>query len=284
MAKRSLSWNEEKYRRFIKEGRGQGTGAEYRPWLTVQDFPSMGRVARVPGWKSGRIHHFFSDIQTRYFYLLEWEDLVIDIREHFPLLDLEDTIQQKEDLNLDQFKDKETGTPYVLTTTFLITLKSTDGKNIYLARTVKPASELEKKRILERLEVERRYWADKEIDWGIVTQKEIPKALVRNIEWVHPSLYSYRERGFTREEIIYLGNVLMERLIDNYHSIRKITADFDKDFNYESGTGLFVFKYLIASKQIETDMTKPIDINAANPNIEIKRHKTAEEGETTCLP
>lgn len=283
MAKRSLSWNEEKYKRFIKEGRGQGTGAEYKPWLTIQDFPSMGRVSRVFGWKSGRIHHFFSDIQTRYFYLLEWEDAVIDIREHFPLLDLEETIQQKEDLNLDLFKDKETGTPYVLTTTFLITLKSTDGKNIYLARSVKLASELEKKKTLERLEIERRYWAGKGIDWGIVTQKEIPKALVKNIEWVHPSLYSYHERGFTREDMAYLGSVLIERLMDNSHSIRKITADFDKEFNYESGTGLFIFKYLIASKQIRMDMTKPIDINAADPNIEIKRQKPGEEGKIICL-
>lgn len=84
MSKRNHSWNENKYNRFVNEGRGQGVGKEYKPWLTIQDFPSMGRVSRILGWKSGRIHHLFSDLQARYFYMLEWEDTVTDIREHFP--------------------------------------------------------------------------------------------------------------------------------------------------------------------------------------------------------
>lgn len=54
MAKHRLNWSEEKYNRFIKEGRGQGIGKEYKPWLTVQDYPSLGRVSRVFGWKTGR--------------------------------------------------------------------------------------------------------------------------------------------------------------------------------------------------------------------------------------
>ena len=102
MSKRNHSWNENKYNRFVNEGRGQGVGKEYKPWLTIQDFPSMGRVSRILGWKSGRIHHLFSDLQARYFYMLEWEDTVTDIREHFPLLDLEDTVQQKSGNNDNQ--------------------------------------------------------------------------------------------------------------------------------------------------------------------------------------
>lgn len=42
MTKRNQSWHENKYNRFIKEGRGQEAGKEYIPWLTIQDFPSMG--------------------------------------------------------------------------------------------------------------------------------------------------------------------------------------------------------------------------------------------------
>lgn len=233
MTKRNQSWNEDKYNRFVKEGRGQGAGKEYKPWLSIQDFPSMGRVSRILGWKSGRVHHLFSDLQARYFYMLEWQDTVVDIREHFPLLDLEDTIQQKSDLNFKLFTDKESGYPYTLSTNFLITINRADGVNVLLARTIKMASELEKKKTLERLEIERRYWSEKGIDWGVITQKEISNVFAKNIEWVHSCLYSYAERGFTRDELIYLGNALIERLIDAKHSIRKITADFDKEFNYD---------------------------------------------------
>lgn len=49
------------------------------------------------------------------------------------------------------------------------------------------------------------------------------------------------------------GSVLLERLIDNSFPIRKVAVDFDKEFNYESGTGLFVFKFLVASEQIDID-------------------------------
>ncbi|WNS75657.1 TnsA endonuclease C-terminal domain-containing protein [Bacillus sp. DTU_2020_1000418_1_SI_GHA_SEK_038] len=283
MTKRNQSWNENKYNRFVKEGRGQGTGKEYKPWLTIQDFPSMGRVSRILGWKSGRVHHLFSDLQARYFYMLEWEDTVVDIREHYPLLDLEDNIQHKSDLNFKLFTDKDSGYPYTLSTNFLITINRADGVNLHLARSIKMASELEKKKTLERLEIERRYWTEKGIDWGVVTQKEISNVLAKNIEWVHSCLYSYAERGFTQDELIYLGTSLIERLVDAKHSIRKITADFDKEFNYDSGTALFVFKFLIASKQIGIDMTNQIDVNLSNPTIEVKPRVTNEEVKRKCL-
>ncbi|MBB6215104.1 hypothetical protein HNQ80_001193 [Anaerosolibacter carboniphilus] len=278
MAKYNLNWNEEKFKRFLKEGRGQGTGVDYNPWWKINDYPSLGRATRVFSWKSNRIHHFFSDIQTKYFYLLDWQDIVLDIREHFPLIDIDETIKQKEDLNFDMFKDKETGTPYVITTTFLVTIKNNnDSKPQYIARTVKSYTELEKKKTLERMEIEKRYWEYKGIDWGIVTQKEIPAVFAKNVEWVHSSLYSYNERGLTKENIADLSNILKERLLDSSHSIRSITANFDNEFNYEAGTGLFVFKYLIASKQIQIDMNNSIDINTPKPIIGANNQKLKRE-------
>lgn len=44
MPKRQTGWTEAKISRYIKEGRGQGELALYKPWLTIQDVPSSGRV------------------------------------------------------------------------------------------------------------------------------------------------------------------------------------------------------------------------------------------------
>lgn len=137
MAKRNLEWNENKLKRFLKEGRGQGIGKDYKPWLTIQDFPSMGRVSRIYSNKTQRIHQFFSDNETRMFYLLHWKDDVIDIREHYPLLDIGQVIKNKRGLDLDKFVDKQTGTPYVFSTTFLITVRDVKNKDSYIARSVK---------------------------------------------------------------------------------------------------------------------------------------------------
>jgi hypothetical protein len=108
MSRYNSEWTEDKYQRFLNEGRGQGTGADYKPWLTINDYPSMGRVSRVLGWKTGRVHHLFTDIQTRYFYLLDWSDQVTDIRECFPLLQMEEVITNKAGLDFQSFCDKKT--------------------------------------------------------------------------------------------------------------------------------------------------------------------------------
>lgn len=268
MAKYNLEWDEAKLKRFIKEGRGQGEGKDYKPWLTTYDFSSKGRSSRLYGIKTGRIHHLFTDSETRYFFLLQWEDAVIDIREHYPLLDFDDVVQERDDLKWELFTDKRSGTRYVISTSFLITLKD-NGKITYAARSLKAASELEKKISLERLEIERRYWEAKGIDWGIVTNRDIPTVKAKNIEWVLSSLYSYNDVGLTKNDLAELGTAFLYRLSESSKSIRSITLDFDRDYNLDAGTGLFLFRYLIASKKIKVDMDRPIDLNNSAQTIVI---------------
>lgn len=275
MGKRNLDWTQDKMQRFLKEGRGMGIGENYKPWLTIQDFPSMGRVSRVFSNKTQRIHHFFSDSQTRMFYLLHWEDSVIDIREHYPLLDIGQIIEEKDGLKLEKFQDKKTGTPFVFTTTFLATIIDSKGKKDYVARSVKSSLELDKKHIIESFELERRYWESKNIDWGIVTQKDIPVIKSKNIEWVYSSLEDSNNRGIDSASREDLSNILLNQLMRKSLPIREITTKLDNQYNLDSGTGLYLFKYLIASKSIDLDMDVNIDINA----IADKTIKLASKGE-----
>ena len=81
MAKRRYGLDEDKIARFAKEGRGQGHGADYRPWLTIQDVSSRGLSSRIKSEKTGRDHHLLSDVETDTFLMLDWSDVVTDIRE-----------------------------------------------------------------------------------------------------------------------------------------------------------------------------------------------------------
>jgi hypothetical protein len=47
VAKHRRKWNETVFRNYIREGRGQGVGADYTPWILIQDFASKGMVSRV---------------------------------------------------------------------------------------------------------------------------------------------------------------------------------------------------------------------------------------------
>lgn len=78
-------FDEAKIARFRKEGCGEGSGADYAPWLTVRDVPSRGRSHRLVGVATGRAHHLLSDIERRTFLIHDFRDDVRDIRERFPL-------------------------------------------------------------------------------------------------------------------------------------------------------------------------------------------------------
>ncbi|WP_129723535.1 TnsA endonuclease C-terminal domain-containing protein [Xylanivirga thermophila] len=278
MAKKNAGWNEDKLNRWIKEGRGQGEGRDYKPWITVTDFPSQGRCARVKGIKTGRVHHFLSDIQREYFYLLEFDEanIIFDIKESYPLLDFYDVVQDTQDLNKQYFKDKNTGLPYVLTTTFLITIKSLNGGVEYVARSVKAASELERKTTLEKLEMERRYWQAKSIDWSIVTEKDINSVKAKNIEWALSSIHAIPDMGLSKQEIIELGAALQLRLYSNKDSsIRSIVTGLEVDYALDEGTGLFLFRYLVAIKAVRLNMNIPIDLSS--PASVIKFDEIMEE-------
>jgi len=85
MAKSQQSLSEHQIARRIKEGRGQGVGKKYRPWLYVQEVPSEGRSHRIYSHKTDRIHHLLSDLELAVFLVLEWTHSIADIREQFPL-------------------------------------------------------------------------------------------------------------------------------------------------------------------------------------------------------
>lgn len=260
MVRGKNTWTEEKLRRFLKEGRGEGIGKDYKPFWTINDFPTKGRASRLLGWKTNRIHNFFSDIEKNLFLLLDWdeENNISDIREHYPLLNLEAVIDNTEDLRLDKFTDKDTDVPYVITTTFLITQKDTCGKEKHRAISVKGSTELSKGITIERLEVERRFWEASKIPWSIVTDKEIPKTKCKNIEWLHSSLRDSDEFGLTYEERAVGKDLLKKALSQNNDEIRKILRSLELSTNIKEGIALYLFKFLIASKEVKVDMDREI--------------------------
>ena len=72
---------------------------------------------------------------------------------------------------------------YKISTTFLITLKN----NEKVAISCKNYSELYKNNVQLYLELQRRYWKRKNIEWGIITNKDINEIKLKNIKWLNLS-------------------------------------------------------------------------------------------------
>ena len=266
MARSRYDWTQAKFERYVKEGRGKGRGKDYKPWITIQDFPSMGRASRSPGWKSDRIHHLMSDWESRLFYIFEWCKEVQDIREQYPLLDLDLAMEIAKEMGIEYPVNRKSNTPYVLTTDFMLTLKQ-DKKPVQIARTFKTTKDLGKKRTIEKLELERRYWQRQNIDWAIVTEQEICKIFASNIQWVHPAYHWKLAQEQNNEHCCYFNNILKERLSSKKFKISTITTTLDKDMNLEVGTSLSLFKHLVARKEIIVDMFQSKITDGLSANI-----------------
>ena len=251
MAKHRRRWNRSVYEKYISEGRGQGNLQEYKPWIRVQDFASRGIVSRIYSPKTSRIHHLLSNNELHYFYLLEWSEKVTDIREQFPLHDLETAMSKAAGAGIAYPTDKSSGFPYVMTCDFMLTTRS--GLK---ARTIKQVSELSNPRVMEKLEIERRYWAHVGIDWKLVTDRDIDVPKARAIEWVRQvgSIdHICKDSAFLAEAA--------ERFAKN-DSPLSAARSLDNDYLLPEGTGLLVLKQLIQAKQIK--VKRPFFLGAVN--------------------
>lgn len=87
---------------------------------------------------------------------MEWAENVVDIREQFPLLDLEYVQTIASDMGVKYPTDKDSNFPRIFTNDFLITIRK-NNTTFWVARTIKPSSELNKRNVIEKFEIERRY-------------------------------------------------------------------------------------------------------------------------------
>lgn len=237
----------------LKKGRGQGHGQSYTPFLYTREVPSLGKASRIKGWKTGRVHHFLSTLESDYFYALEWSSVITDIREQFPL-PLDATNKITERLSIRHPFDPKKNEPCVVTTDFLIDVGA-DGHNKQMARTVKYSSELNDPRTIEKFEIERTYWCEQGVDWGIVTELEIPKALAQNVEWLHSADDPAEMPGIDPKYISFIEEALFEEIASSPSvSLAQIGMAIDNRLGLRGGAALWVVKHLIANRRWEVDM------------------------------
>ncbi|HHB2483407.1 TPA: TnsA endonuclease N-terminal domain-containing protein [Bacillus cereus] len=257
-------WTWRKMEKWIGEGRGLGEGSEYLPWITVNDFPSNGIVSRELGLKTKRMHHFLSRLEYNYFLLLDFSKDVIDIREQYPLLDLELAMEIAKEKKIKYPTDSKSNTPYVMSTDFIITINENHCEKI-IARTVKPSNELEKKRVQEKFEIERCYWEQKNIDWGIITEKDIPLPLVNNLKRIRNANIVISYPTLTKEIIDLLEKFVVyinKSTVCLEHSLEVFT----RENSLKNGTVLTFFNFLVFHHVIKINLQQDFKMHMLERN------------------
>lgn len=150
-----------------------------------------------------------------------------------------------------------------------------------IARSVKPASELDKTRTLEKQEIERRYWSIKGVDWGLVTDLDLPAQRIKNLRWLHemqslqhmaaphPDYWDDRCSRFLACLPQAMGM-----------SIKQFIRILGSTQGFAVGEALTVIRHLAANKRIAIDLDAKFDmqvqadsLSVAAPNAMAQPHR-----------
>lgn len=237
------------YQRALKNKFGVGEGIAYKPWLRVKDVKSHGTRSEIPGRKVERVHHLMSSIESEFFFLAEFNDSVLDIREQFPILPLNYTQKVCKAIGVEHPKHPKTKEPIVLTTDFLLTV--TDGNRLhYHAISVKPESKLDDKRVSEKLDVERVCWELLGVKFQYFTGNEDTKIQSRNIDWA-TSPFRQSSLRFSSEQIASA----LELIVVGVSTVDDLCTALISQNIVNHSDALSLIRLLIADKYITADLS-----------------------------
>lgn len=265
-------WTEALIARRTKEGRGQGDGDNYRPWLYVQEFSSKGTQTRVSPGKLSRTIHTFSYIEAALFYWEEFQTNFHGYKEQYPMA-RSVTLGAANALGIRHPVYRGTGVPVVMTLDAISTRIGPNHRPIDVAWDVKPFSELSNLRVQEKLSLHKVFCSKRNMLHRVFTEKSVPKNVTRNIQWARGA----RE---VEGEIAVVPGLFTEYLAAMLHdlgsrrqgkSIRHYCSDFDKAHAFPPGSALRIFRDLLWLRLVNVNLNvreielQPVPLPARTP-------------------
>jgi hypothetical protein len=260
MPKRKRTETDAVRERRLKEGKGQGEGKNYEPYLTIHDVASQGRSHRIKGWKTGRVHHLFSDGELYCFYFFEWLLRIIDILEQFPL-DFELTQEIAEHYQLRHPVDPITRKPKVMTQDFRLKLTASYGYE-YEMISFKYRSHLDGEdyeRLLHEHEIQRLYCKLKGWKWAILTDEQLPMTLIKNVQEIHGTRLSIARFGLSLDILDRIDMWLQPKVAQRNVPLAVLASECDQALNFTKPLSLRAVKYFIATRRWLIDMNAPFE-------------------------
>lgn len=189
----------------IRAGHGQGHGAAYQPWLQLRrknSSPDSNQVVcRMP--LLNRAAHYLSRGEYQTALLLLWLN-VSDLREQYPIWPISHPhplhgapgtsglalrfvrglLSIAQEAGIDHGSDIGSGLPYVATLDFLITIPGKEGPSlaIFSSKPVPEHEYIPEWRMLERLELERRYAEELSARYFVTSSALVPDEMAGQLE------------------------------------------------------------------------------------------------------
>lgn len=258
MARRRYVFDEQRVQKFIAQGRGQGQGPTYKPWLQIQDVPSLGRSHRPYGIKTRRVHHFLSDGEWKSFLKFEADPSVVDIREQFPMDRLQTLraamkLGYKHPITLD-------GTPYVMTVDFLIT-RRVEGKYWIEPYTFKYAPATLSKRESELIQIAEAFWKANGFQLRVIDENFFDEALVLNYDSVRTYFEISNLAFFRHTNVLLVAQAIRDRIVQRRpEDLESACTDIALSHASDPQIVFSIAMHLIARGGILVDYSRPLGL------------------------
>lgn len=249
-------WTEDVIATRYAQGRGQGEGSGYQPWVRVNEFSSKGNQTRVPSAFMGRSIHTFSYVERAMYLHMEFEKDLLDYREQFPM-DRRITLGAAKALGIRHPRYPETGVPLVMMLDALVSYRDHSGAVHLEAWDAKPSDKLARPRIKAKLTLHRAYCAYAGLEHFIFTEKSVSGLYLQNVELIRKS------RPVSGEVDVHpdlFGTISDELLVEILSTKRRETiaqfcSGFDKRHVLEPGTSLRALYHLLWRRRLETNLS-----------------------------
>lgn len=251
----SKKCTEEQIEQWVKEGLGQGTGAGYRPWVTVHDFSSRGRVHRPYSPKFGRKFQLLSDVEYGVFLLAERALNVVAAEEQRPI-NREHSQAIAKKIGARHPTYPSTRIPCVMTIDLLVTIQQ-GSEQIKIGVDSKTRADAEDPVVIEKLEITRACLADRGHRHIVVFDTQLPKKLIDNLDYIRGANQQPAEvvpyPGYFEQLADQLKAFLSKRLFGN-KQLKTLCSEFEDQFGVKTGDGLRAARLLIETRVLHTDL------------------------------
>ena len=151
----------------------------------------------------------------------------------FPLTRTE-TKAIADELGIRHPQDPKTKELVVMTTDFVVTVR--DGiHEVVHAYTVKYAKQLASRRVMEKFKIERVYWSRRNVSWRIITERDINRDVVANVQWIHSQRDLNSLAPINAATVTEIEEFLAPHLFSQTSPLRFLTDESDRAFSLTPG-------------------------------------------------
>lgn len=238
--------------RRLQEGRGSGEGSNYKPWFVIREFSSKGY--RIATWshKFGRVVHLFSMLEWWIFLMLEADPTIISLKEQFPL----SRKQTRAIARLLKIRHPKVDKVDVVMTTDFVVVRRTPTGDRTEAIFVKWRKDLRRRRVVQKLEIERTYHRAEETHFVAMNETNVPRALVNNLDFVRQMMRPGSMFDISTETIAAADKIMRPTV--GTKNWAAMCSECDATLCLKPGTSARIARYQIATREWPVDLTHPI--------------------------